>query len=253
MSGHSHYATIKRQKEARDAAKGRIFSKLARAIQIAVKAGGGPDPDANPRLRMAIETARSANMPKENIERAISKGAGGAEVLEEVSYEGIGPGGISIIVDVATDNRNRTGQEIKNLFERGGGNLTGPGSVSFNFEQKGLILVEKKGNSDEQMLAIIEAGAEDVEDINELDDEFEVYVAPDKLAQVRDKFKEKGLIVSSFELTKKPKNLQIIQDEHAAKKVLALLDNLENHNDVQKVYANIDIPDEILNKIKNSS
>ena len=245
MSGHSHYATIKRQKESKDAARGKTFSKLARAIQIAVKTGAGPDPDSNPKLRMAIEAARSANMPKDNVERAISKGAGTGGALEEVSYEGYAPGGVAVIVEVATDNRNRTGQEIKNIFERGGGSLAGPGAVSFNFEPKGLIVVEKGPNVSEQMLSLIDSGAEDVE---ETEDGVEVYVSPEKLSKVRDDFQNKGFIVNSFELTRKPKRMLLINDPSQAKKILGFLATLEEHDDVQKVYVNLDIPDEVLQK-----
>src|SRR3989344_6041026 len=150
MSGHSKWATIHRSKEVKDAKRGNLFAKMGRAISIAVKAGGGPDPSANFKLRVAIEKARAADMPKENIERAIAKASEGG-ALEEVTYEGFGPGGIGVIVEAATDNKNRTAQEIKNAFERGGGNLAGPGSVSFNFEQKGFLLVKKTDKPDEQM------------------------------------------------------------------------------------------------------
>lgn len=246
MSGHSHYATIKRQKGLKDAARGQIFSKLGRAIQIAVKTGGGPDPDSNYKLRMAIDTARASNMPKDNIERAISRGSGSAENFEEVSYEGFGPGGIGIIVDAATDNRNRTGQEIKNVFERGGGSLAGPGAVSFNFELKGLLTVKKEGNAEELMLKLIDAG---VEDLDEQIDAIEVYVPPDKLTQTRDKLQEMGFIITSFELIKRPKNLQQVGSLAEAQKILAFLDTLEAYEDVQKVYTNIDIPEDILKQI----
>ncbi len=250
MSGHSHYATIKRQKGLRDAAKGQIFSKLARAIQIAVKGGGGIDPDSNARLRVAVEAARNSNMPKENIERAISKGAKEGENLEEIKYEGFGPGGIAVVVEVATDNRNRTGQEIKNLFERGAGNLAGPGAVSFNFEPKGLLLIEKQSNLEEQMLALIDAG---VEDIVETEDGLEVYVPPEKLSETKDKLQNGQFKVLSYELFEKPKNTQVINDPAVAQKVLNFLDSLENQDDVQKVYANIDIPQEILKNLNSSS
>ena len=246
MSGHSHYATIKRQKGLKDAAKGKIFSKMARAIQISVKTGGSPDPNANAKLRDAIDTARSYNMPKDNIERAISKGVGEGSNLEEVTYEGFGPNGIAVIIETATDNRNRTGQEIKNLFERGGGSLAGPGSVVFNFEPKGLVVVKKEDNPEEQMLALIDAG---VEDIEETDGDIEAYVQVDKLGATRDKLQEAGITISSFEIIKKPKNFQVVDEETLAKKVLAFLDNLENQSDVLKVYANINIPDQILQKI----
>ncbi len=246
MSGHSHYATIKRQKEAKDAVRGNLFSKLAKAITIAVKAGGGPDPTSNFKLRMVMDAARAANMPKDNIERAISK-ASGPESLEEVTYEGYGPSGVAVVVEAATDNRNRTGQEIKNIFERGGGNLAGPGAVSFNFEPKGLLLVEKGSDPQSQMLSMIDLGVEDVE---ETADAIEVYVAQDKLADVRQRLTEAGFNVTSFEHYLKPKNLQPVTDPKEAGKVLSFLDSLEALEDVQKVHANVDIPDDIVAQAK---
>lgn len=245
MSGHSHYATIRRQKEAKDAQKGRIFSKLARAISIAARMGG-VDPDSNYKLRMAIEQARAANMPKENIERAISRGVGEGEVLEEVTYEGFGPGGIAVFVEAATDNRNRTAQEIKNLFERGGGNLAGPGAVSFNFEPKGLIVVKKEDNTEEQMLKLIDL---QVDDLQEVEDAIEVYVSSDRLSEVRDKIQNLGFSIISFELIKKPKSLVTINEVDIAQKALRFLEGIENHADVQKVFTNLDIPDEVLKKL----
>lgn len=246
MSGHSHYATIKRQKSVNDAAKGKVFSKLARAIQMAVKAGGGGDPDTNYKLRMAVDAARSENMPKDNIERAISRASGESANIEEVMYEGFGPLGVSVIVEVATDNRNRTAQEMKNMFERGGGSLAGPGAVSFNFEQKGLILVGKGENADETTLKLIDAGAEDVE---EVEDAIEVYVAPVQTAILREKLESIGMVVKSSSLIMKPKNLQTVNSKEEAEKVLGWLEKLEEHDDVQKVYANLDIPQEILKSI----
>ncbi|OGM24666.1 hypothetical protein A2627_02610 [Candidatus Woesebacteria bacterium RIFCSPHIGHO2_01_FULL_39_28] len=242
MSGHSHYATIKRQKGLKDAQKGNVFSKLGRAITIAAKEGGGPDPDSNFKLRVAVEKARQANMPKENIERAISKASGG-EVLEEVFYEGFGPGGVGVIVEVATDNRNRTGQEIKNLFEKAGGRLGGPGSVSFNFEPKGLILVRKQKNLESQILTLIDLGAEDVE---ETENDVEVYVSPEKLASVRKVVEEKGFEVTSSELIQKPKNFVTVSSSEEAKKTISFLDNFNDHDDVQKVFANLDVPKDLI-------
>ncbi|MBU0572291.1 YebC/PmpR family DNA-binding transcriptional regulator [Patescibacteria group bacterium] len=247
MSGHSHYSTIKRQKESNDAAKGQVFSKLTRAISIAVKTGGGPVPESNYKLRVAIDKARALNMPKVNIERAISKGtAGGA--LEEVTYEGFGPEGVAIMVEVATDNRNRSGQEIKNIFEKGGGSLAGPGAVSFNFEPRGFLIVKKDKNTEEQMLTLIDL---DVEDMEESSDGIEVYVDANVLSQTREKLEGKGFNIISTELVQKPKNYQSLVDEKKASKVLSLLDNLEKHDDVQKVFANFDIPEDILEKIAN--
>ncbi|KKQ93124.1 MAG: transcriptional regulator [Candidatus Woesebacteria bacterium GW2011_GWB1_39_10b] len=248
MSGHSHYATIKRQKEAKDAAKGRVFSRLARGIQIAVKSGGGTDPDANYKLRMAIEAARSSNMPKENIERAIKAAQAKSGDLEEVIYEGYGPGGIAVIVEVVTDNRNRTGQEIKNIFDRGGGSLAGPGSVSFNFDPRGLILTEKKDNFEEVMLPLVDLG---VEDISETDDAIEVYTEAGSVREIRDKLTSLGFKVNSIELISKPKNFQVIEEVDLAKKILSFLENLEAHDDVQKLFTNVEIPQVVLEKIGN--
>jgi len=246
MSGHSHYATIKRQKETKDAQKGKAFSKLGMSISLAVKAGGGPDPAANSKLRFAIEQARAFNMPKDNIERAISKASAGQENLEEVTYEGFGPNGIAVVVEAATDNRNRTGQEIKNLFERGGGSLSGPGSVSFNFERKGMVVVEKQGDFESQFLKLIDLGVEDVEDT---DSGIEVYVLPDKLSETTDLLTKSGFKVLSFELVRKPKNYTTISEPEKASKALSFLDNLEEHDDVQKVFANLNIPQETVAKL----
>lgn len=247
MSGHSHYSTIKRQKEANDAARGQIFSKLTRAISIAVKTGGGSSPDSNYKLRVAIDKARALNMPKVNVERAISKGTGGG-ALEEVTYEGFGPEGVAVMVEVATDNRNRSGQEIKNIFEKKGGSLAGPGAVSFNFEPRGFLIVKKDKNTEEQMLTLIDL---DVEDMEETNDGIEVYVDADVLSQTREKLENKGFKVISTELVQKPKNYQSITEEKKANKILSFLDSLEKHDDVQKVFANFNIPEDILEKIAN--
>lgn len=247
MSGHSHYATIKRQKESKDAQKGQVFSKMAKEISIAVKVGGGGDIDSNYKLRVAVDRARAVNMPKENIERAISKAVGSSGNIEEVTYEGFGPLGISVIVEAATDNKNRTSQEIKNLFERGGGSMAGPGSVSYNFDQLGFIAVKKEDNSENQTLRLIEFGAEDIE---ETEDALEIYVAPANLTKIRNLIEENGFSVTSFEIMKRPKSLQTINNVGEAEKVLRFLDNLEENPDVQKVYANLDIPQDILKEIK---
>lgn len=245
MSGHSHYATIHRQKEINDSARGNLFSKLARAITLAVKAGG-PNPESNFKLRVAIEKGRAANMPKENVERAISKAEGG-ESLEEATYEGFGPGGISVIVETATDNRNRTGQEMKNLFERAGGRLSGPGSVSFNFEPRGLILVKKSEDPQAQMLSLIDLGVEEME---ETEDGVEVYVSSDKISETKKNLEAAGFTISSFEITQKPKMFQEIGDKGNAAKAISFLDTVNAHEDVQKVYANLDIPNQIMEELK---
>lgn len=244
MSGHSHFATIKRQKQANDAARGNVFSKMARAIMIAAK--GGPDPDMNYKLRFEIDKARSVGMPKENIERAIVRATTEASNLEEISYEGFGPSGIAVIVQVASDNKNRTAQEMKNVFERGGGNLAGPGAVSYNFENRGFLLVKKSADKDSQMLKLIDAG---VEDIEESEDGLEVYVAPDKLAEMHKKISELGFEVTDAELVMKPKNMQTLSDAGEASKALKFLQDIEDHEDVQKVFSNLDIPDEVMGKI----
>lgn len=245
MSGHSHFATIKRQKGANDAAKGNLFSKLARNIMIAAK--GGADPDMNFKLRFEIEKAREASMPKENIERAIAKATTEAANLTESTYEGFGPGGVAIIVDAATDNKNRTAQEIKNVFDRAGGNLAGPGAVSFNFEQKGFMLVKKTENPEEQILKLIDAGVEDVE---ETEDGIEVYVSPEKLGEMHKALTGAGFEVTSTELQMKPKNLQTIADPATASKVIKLIDAIEELEEVQKVFTNLDLPEDVASKIQ---
>lgn len=244
MSGHSHFATIKRQKEANDAAKGNVFSKMARAIMIAAK--NGPDPDMNYKLRFEIEKARAVSMPKENIERAIAKATTEAASLEEISYEGYGPSGISVIVQAATDNKNRTAQEIGNTFNRGGGNLAGPGAVSFNFESKGFMLIKKSEDPETQMLELIDAG---VEDITETDDGLEVYTAPENLGTVNKKLSEMGFEIKETELQMKPKNFVTVTDPGDAQKAMKFLDSFEELDDVQKVFSNLDIPDEVVDKI----
>jgi YebC/PmpR family DNA-binding regulatory protein len=243
MSGHSHYSTIKRAKEAKDAQKGMIFSKMARAISIAVKAGGGTDPAGNYKLRMVIDEARAYNMPKENIERAISRAGTEAQSLEEVKYEGYGPAGIAVIVDATTDNRNRTGQEIKNIFERAGGSLAGPGSVSFNFETKGMIVVKKSPDSQAQILNLIDLG---IEDFQEEDDSIEVYINPETVTQTKDKLESGGFEVLSAGIVEKPKNYQTVGDAKEVTRALDFLEKLEEQDDVQKVFTNIDIPDEVM-------
>lgn len=245
MSGHSKWSTIKRQKGTLDQARGKLFSKLSKAISIAIRSGGGTDPNSNYKLRMAIDAAKAANMPKANVERILSR-EGEAEALEEVSYEGYGPEGIAVIVEAATDNRNRTAQEIKGIFEHAGGSLAGPGAVSYNFEPSGVILVKKGKEKDEQMLKIIDLGAKEIEDT---EDGIEVFVAPELLGQFKEKLESAGFTVVSSELTQKPKNYQTIEDGSKASKALSFLDTISEHDDVQKVFANVDIPQEVLAKI----
>lgn len=241
MSGHSKWSTIKRQKAANDQARGRLFSKLSRAISIAVKSGGNDDPEMNHKLRMAIDQAKASNMPKSNIERAIKR-AGETGNIEEVSYEGYGPENIAVVVEAATDNRNRTVQEIKNIFERVGGSLGGPGSVSYMFETKGHLAV-KKVNAEEQILNLIDLGVEDVE---ESEDAIEVYTPPADTHEIKKAIEELGYEVISAEVIQKPKTYQNLTEDTKIKKVFDFLDRLEDHDDVQKVFANVDIPDDMV-------
>jgi len=229
----------------RDIKRGKIFSKLAKAITLTAREGA--DPETNFRLRLEIEKAKQANMPKENIERAITRASGGAEEgqLEEVIYEGYGPGGVAIIAEAATDNRNRTTAEMKQLFERGGGSLGGPGTVTYQFRPMGLITVEKSENPDEQILKIIDLGVEDVE---EAKDALEVYIQSQNLGEVKEKLNQSGFKVLSAELVKQPRNEIRISDTEKATKVLKLMNSLQEHDDIQRVFANFDIPEEILQK-----
>lgn len=244
MSGHSHFATIKRQKATNDAAKGNLFSKLARNIMIAAKSGG--DPNMNFKLRVEIDKARAASMPKENIDRAIAKATTEAANMSEVVYEGFGPGGISIIVEAATDNKNRTAQEIKNLFDKAGGNLAGPGAVSFNFESKGFLLVKKTENPEAQMLQMIDLG---VEDITETEDGIEVYVAPDKLGETRKQFEAVGFAMTETELMMRPLSVQSVVNAGVAEKAFKLLDAFDELDAVQKVFSNLDVPKDVMDQL----
>ena len=249
MSGHSKWSTIKRQKGVTDAKRGQAFTKVANAITLAAREGGG-DPNNNFKLRLAIEDAKRINMPKENIERAIGRGAGkggeGAKI-EEVTYEGFGPAGVGIVVSAVTDNKLRTAQEIRSAFERGGGALGGPGSVFYLFSQTGEIDVKVEGeeDSDKGLSAAAETGAEDV-DISE--GSAAIYCATSNLERIKGKLEESGLKITGSEITMKPKSLIKIEDFEKAKKVLDLMNKLDALSDVQKVYANFDIPDEILQK-----
>lgn len=244
MSGHSKWSTIKRQKETTDLKKGAVFSKLARAITIAARSGA--DPESNFKLRLAIEKARQVNMPKENIDRAIAKVKGGGEgQLEEVVYEGYGPAGIAVVVEAVTDNKNRTTAEIKNLFERGGGSLGSPGSVAYQFKSMGLLTVEKTSSVEEQILTIIDLG---VEDVQEAQDAIEVYVQPKDLVNVKEKLVQGRFKVLSAELVRQPINEVKIGNVEKARRVLKFMDSFSEHEDIQRIFANFDIPDEILKK-----
>lgn len=247
MSGHSKWTQIKRQKGVADAKRGQAFTKIANAISIAVRQGGGVgDPNQNFRLRLTIEKARSLNMPKENVERAIQRGMGrgGKEQgLEEIVYEGFAPGGVAVMVEVATDNKQRTTPEIKNTFEKSGGILATPGAVAYQFQQKGQITVKKNGHLiDDIFLLAADSGAENVEDAGS---EVLVYTRPEELARVKDSLSQKFSVVDA-ELTRKPTVVVSVTNQGTASKILSLLDRLENLDDVQKVFANFDIQDNLI-------
>ena len=247
MSGHSKWSTIKRKKGAADAKRGQLFTKLAREIAIAAR-DGLPDPDANFRLRLAVEKARSENMPKENIDRAIQKAAGGTggDHFDEIFYEGYGPGGTALMIQAMTDNRNRTVGEIRALLTRSGGTLGENGSVSWMFDQVGLIAAPTDGHdSDDIALVAIDAGASDVQ----IEDGMvEVYTEVADLARVRDALSGAGYDIESAELTMKPKTL-LTPEPDVAVKTIRLLERLEDLDDVQQVYSNLDVSDEVLAQV----
>lgn len=246
MSGHSKWKTIKRQKGVKDAKRGAIFTKHSNAITVAVKQGGNiADPEGNFKLRLAIEAARADNMPKENIDRAITKAAGKDGVnLEEAVYEGFGPGGFSVVVEAFTDNKQRTVAEVKNAFEKNGGTMGAQGSVMYQFERKGVITIAKKEKSSDDIFAIaVDSGAEDVE---EAGDEALIYSKPEDLAKVRSYLAGKGITIQNAELVYNPIVLFPITDKTIAEKAVAFLEKLEELEDVQKVFANFDIPDAIM-------
>lgn len=246
MSGHSKWSTIKRQKGVADAKRGAVFTKLANAITIAVREGGGGDPTSNFKLRLVMDTARAVNMPKDNMERAIDRGLGkgGAAAIETVVYEGYGPGKVAVIVEAATDNRNRTLPEVRGTFEKDGGTFATPGAVSWMFSDVGLLTLNKNGKTFDEIFDIAaDCGAQDVEDAGDL---VEVYTKPADVEKVKNLLVEKGLNVASAELFKKPTTTVAIADKALAEKVLAFVEKLEDLDDVQKVYANFDIPENLL-------
>ena len=245
MSGHSKWSTIKRQKGANDAKRGALFTKVAREIAVAARQGGG-DPDANYRLRLAIEKARSVNMPAENIKRTIDKAVGGGEgeQYEEIVYEGYGPGGVAILVEAATDNRNRTAAEVRSVFSKAGGQLAGSGAVAWQFEPRGLITVIS-GDPDEVALAAIDAGAADVDTEA---DPLEIYTEPADLEAVRTALEKAGIAVDDAESAMIAKQT-VELDEARARQALRLVELLEDLDDVQRVTANFDIPEEIFAEV----
>lgn len=245
MSGHSKWATIKRSKAKTDSARGKVFTKIIREITTAAKTGGG-DPDANPRLRLSIDKAKAANMPKDNIERAIEKGVGGGGVaMEELTYEGFGPGGFAIIVNVMTDNRNRAAGEIRNLFDKHGGNLGSSGSVSYQFSRRGSIVFEKAGlDEDTLTMTAIDAGAEDI--LSE-DNTVEVLTTPDNFEKVKNALQTANFKPVQAEIAMIPTTTVKLTGE-TAQKALKLVSLLEDHDDVQEVFTNFDIDEAELEK-----
>lgn len=240
MARHSHWAQIKLKKGAEDKKRGKIFTKHARLIEVAARSGGG-DPNTNASLRLAIENARLDNLPKENIERAIKKGTGElkeGEQMQEATYEGFGPGGIALLIDTLTDNKNRTNQTVRNILQKFGGHLGNAGSTSFLFEMKGVIRVKGHGEREKDELEIIDAG---VEEIEREDGIFLIYTMASELGKVKQNLEDKGFTVESVELAKVPKNLVEISDAAAAQKILELMETLEEEDDVINVSANFDI------------
>lgn len=240
MSGHSKWSTIKRQKAAKDAARGAVFTKLGNAIAVAAR--GGADPESNFALRMAIDNAKAANMPAANIQRSIDRVKDkNAAQMQEVLYEGYGPGGVAILAEVATDNINRTYPEIRLAFSKHGGNIAEKGAVAFQFDHKGMIRV--KGSGDDVLMQALEAGAEDVQ---EEDDESVIYTEPKELARVRNALSDVGIKIESAELTYVPNNTVEISDASTAGKIMRLMDALEEIDEVTNTHVNFDIPEELL-------
>ena len=249
MSGHSKWSSIKHKKGAADAKRGQLFSKLSRAIIVAAKEGG-PDPEGNLALQNAIEKARSYSMPKDNIERAIAKGSGAeadASSYETVVYEGYGPEGVAVLVEAVTDNRNRTASEVRHAFTKHGGNLGTTGAVAWQFERRGVVLVSADGaDEDALVLAAAEAGADDVE----LDgSSFVVTSAPEVVTPVREALDEAGFAVESVDVAMVPKTTVAVSDESTARRIMNLVEGLEETEDVQDVYANFDIPEAVLEAV----
>jgi YebC/PmpR family DNA-binding regulatory protein len=245
MSGHSKWANIKHRKGRQDAARGKLFGKLAKAIEIAAREGGG-NPEFNPTLATAIFKAKAASMPNDNIERAVKRGTGEVEGAhyEEIWYEGYGPGGVALYVQILTDNRNRAASDVRSMFTRGGGNLGEPGSVGYLFSQKGLI--EVRGSEEDVMLTALDAGAEDVRDSG--DDWYEVITPPGSLGQVRTALEAAGLEIESADITQLP-STTVPVGEGDARRLLRLIDSLDDLDDVQAVFSNYDIDDDVMNRV----
>ncbi len=248
MSGHSKWATIKHKKGAADKARAKVFAKLIRQVEVAAREGG-PDPDANPSLRTMFQKARDNSVPIDTIERAIKRATGGLEgvVYESITYEGYAPGGIAVLCDVLTDNRNRTSAEVRNAFTKHGGSMAEPGAVAWQFERKGVVLADRSADEEELMLLALDAGAEDLSDDGEV---WRITTPPTELHTVRAALEEGGITVSSSELTMLPTSTIAVEESDVAKRVLRLIDALDDNDDVQDVYANFDISDELLEAIE---
>jgi YebC/PmpR family DNA-binding regulatory protein len=247
MSGHSKWASIKHKKAIVDSRRGKIFTKLARHITVAAKAGGG-DPDGNPSLALAIQKAKDASMPKDNIERAIQRGTGeGTDVAayEEVMYEGYGPGGVALLIEALTDNRNRTGADVRHALSKAGGSLGEPGSVAYLFDKQGVIVVDAGAYTEDDLMIAVEAGAQDIA-ID--DDVFEIITEPSDLTAVRTALEEAGIELQSADVTQRPKT-RVTIDEETATKLMRLIDALDDNDDVGEVHANFDVDADVLERI----
>jgi len=249
LSGHSKWSSIKHKKGAADAKRGQLFSKLSKAIIVAAKNGGG-DPANNLALQNAIEKAKSYSMPRDNIDRAIAKGSGAdadADAFESITYEGYGPEGVAVIVEALTDNKNRTAADVRHLFSKHGGNLGTDGSVSWQFERRGVVVVPAEGVDEEELfIAAADAGADDIEQDGEV---FQITSAPEQFGSVRNAVEAAGFTVESAELMLVPKTTVAVDDETKARQVMRLVDALEENDDVQDVYANFDIPEQVLEAV----
>ncbi|HEY3055174.1 MAG TPA: YebC/PmpR family DNA-binding transcriptional regulator [Thermoanaerobaculia bacterium] len=245
MSGHSKWSTIKHKKGAADAKRGKIFTRIIKEMSVAARLGGG-DPNSNPRLRAAVAEAKANNMPKDNVERAIKRGTGELEgaTYEEITYEGYGPGGVALMVETMTDNSNRTTPEIRHIFEKNGGNMGSPGSVRFQFERKGYFAIDKKVADEDKLMEIaLEAGADDLR--SDDPDIFEIYTSPDNFEHVRQALEKNKIPTLEAKLGQIPSNY-VKLDENKAKQMMRLMEMLDDHDDVQNVWSNFDIPEELM-------
>jgi YebC/PmpR family DNA-binding regulatory protein len=248
MAGHSKWASIKHKKAATDAKRGKLFTKLARAITVAAREGGG-DPAGNHTLAAAIEKAKSYSMPKDNIQRAIDRGTGegAAGAIERVLYEGYGPAGTAVLVEALTDNRNRTGSEVRHAFDRHGGSLGEPGSVAWQFEKKGVVLLDAGRYGEDDVIVAIDAGAEDV---SVDDDRLKITCEPQDLTAVREALTDSGIEIEASELAMEPKAVVAVSDAAEARGVMRLIDALDDHDDVDEVHANFDIPADLMEEVE---